>query len=711
MSSSYQELLQNKRRPQRLSKDEMRRRCATGFILFLALSALAIGITALVLSIHYRPDPLQVNNTSLLNNTETNVLSVSGDSNLTDAYLSGDLKVANNTMVDTIQVMTRLTFPDCPSSITVGASAEFPTIQSVLDRYAGRVACPVKIIVPPGVYNENVALQGTTSSLRNAPVGRGLAIEGDTRFLAGLAFMDGGLHNRPANSSTLFPGSTGAAVSVSLSSGNQFTITVSGLDLSPHGYGAGDKLFIRDNSGASYTRNITNLTSTTVDFDGAALSNWAAGSYIVFQPNVQILPVDKNATLLVNGGNLAIQGVMMGSPVSNTPAQVSVMDGTLAMAQCFIEDRSNAAMANLLVSYNGHVTIRQFIEETGSSVSVLTAVGGFDGLLEENNGAIETGNLNQFDAQRAAVSCRSGALEFETIQFSHSTVDNQLAVVQQCALQVRNIKSISTGEGFAYIYVAGPDASLELVLSSRGIDFQGFENYVGIYAESGAKLNANFADITMTNAVYPVVALSGASVLLDASSDFSTAPTPLQYMADYASTLTLLNDFSSEGGNNMVYRHTANGDMFKANAFKQQEIDAGGNVELTLDPGLSGPFAYTHHDAKTYTVTDVSGDNIANHAITLQSGAVFEGCDVPAGSNRIAFDGTQFAQVTMFVRSVDRVRILDSKCVVFSIAESGDPPQLELEKKRSGVHPYYTGPMGAHYKNMTRKQMYATFVN
>jgi len=697
MSSSYQELLQNKRRPQRLSKDEMRRRCATGFILFLALSALAIGITALVLSIHYRPDPLQVNNTSLLNNTETNVLSVSGDSNLTDAYLSGDLKVANNTMVDTIQVMTRLTFPDCPSSITVGASAEFPTIQSVLDRYAGRVACPVKIIVPPGVYNENVALQGTTSSLRNAPVGRGLAIEGDTRFLAGLAFMDGGLHNRPANSSTLFPGSTGAAVSVSLSSGNQFTITVSGLDLSPHGYGAGDKLFIRDNSGASYTRNITNLTSTTVDFDGAALSNWAAGSYIVFQPNVQILPVDKNATLLVNGGNLAIQGVMMGSPVSNTPAQVSVMDGTLAMAQCFIEDRSNAAMANLLVSYNGHVTIRQFIEETGSSVSVLTAVGGFDGLLEENNGAIETGNLNQFDAQRAAVSCRSGAL-----QFSHSTVDNQLAVVQQCALQVRNIKSISTGEGAAYIYVAGPDASLELVLSSHGIDFQGFENYVGIYAESGAKLNANFADITMTNAVYPVVALSGASVLLDASSDFSTAPTPLQYMADYASTLTLLNDFSSEGGNNMVYRHTANGDMFKANAFKQQEIAGLGIVALTLDPGLSGPFGYTHHDAKTYTVTDGSG---GPHSITLQAGAVFEGCDVPAGSNQIMFDGDQFAHVTMFVRSVDRVRILDSKCVTFNAV-------LEVEKKkRSGVHPYYTGPMGAHYKNMTRKQMYATFVN
>jgi hypothetical protein len=765
--------------------DNKKQRKCLAIILLLLVASLGIGIAALVLSIHYVPDPLRIHNlevketSNLTNvrvsadsktegNTMLNTVQVMGDTNLTTVYVSGDSKTEGNTMLNTVQVMgntnlttvyvsgdsktqgnsmlntvqvmgntnlttvyvsgdsktegntmlntvqvmgdTNLTtvyvgdelvLPECPESVTVGVTAGFPTIKSVFDRYRGRLACPIRVILPAGVYNENVRLEDTSSSLAMAPFARGISLQGDTRFLAGLAFLNGGRHNRPQNAFGGV-GNSNSPVTVSLTTGNSFTVSVSGLDLSVHGYGPGDKLYIRDNSFTAYTRNITNITSTTVEFDGPALSDWAVGSYIVFQPNVEIHPVDGNATISVNGGSLAVTGVMLTNPISNSRAQVQVMGGTLAMAQSFIEDRENTCQSIVRISHNGQLTMKEFITPTGNARSVITVAGGFSSIVVDNNGVIEGGSLNHFDSQQFGIACAIANIHLENVQFSDRNLDTKILISFQCKVTVATIISYSTGFSLSNIYVEGAGASFDALFATEGMQFYAEDVYSGIYVGSGASFNTDFTPIQMTNCAYPVTVATGATMGLDAQHTFPSAGSDLIYSTTFSSRFALLNDLSGYGGSNMVYRYTANGDMFPGNAFRYQEIAGEAQVDLTLDLNVFDGYGFSSHDGKTYTVHTASA---FNHAITLLNGAVFEGCTVPVNSNKITFDATVGAHVTLFVASMDRVRVISSECVTFSTV-----PVKRAERDHV-MHPYYTGPLGAHYANMTRTTMREMFKN
>lgn len=155
---------------------------------------------------------------------------------------------------------------------TVGSGKQHATIQDAINWFAatGKVLVGCYIDVDAGTYSE-VAETANIGSF----VSTGLTIRGDQRLLAGRTYIDGA----PANQTATANGGTGT---VSLSnSGSTITVamTTTNPSFSGDGWGSGDRLYVRHNSGvaiyniSSTSGNVITLTTTApaIGNDGTAV--------------------------------------------------------------------------------------------------------------------------------------------------------------------------------------------------------------------------------------------------------------------------------------------------------------------------------------------------------------------------------------------------------------------------------------------------------
>ena len=163
---------------------------------------------------------------------------------------------------------------------TVGGGGDFATIQAAIDWFKGWVikgACVIDC--DAGAYDEAVEFAG----LLIAP-GSTLTLEGDTRALAGLSYIDGAACNPAA----LANGGSGACGISNL--GAVITVTGAGSnpDFDADGWGAGDRLMVYVNAHAIAIYDIQSTLNNTITLTVAAPAIGDDGTAIALVPNRSI---------------------------------------------------------------------------------------------------------------------------------------------------------------------------------------------------------------------------------------------------------------------------------------------------------------------------------------------------------------------------------------------------------------------------------------
>jgi hypothetical protein len=176
---------------------------------------------------------------------------------------------------------------------TVGAGKDHTTIQAAVDFFKNRLivgAC--KIDVDAGSYDEAVVFEDIfiTSSAR-------LELEGDTRVLAGKAFIDGA----EMNSDSLANG--GGGVCTLANAGSVITVTGAGTnpDFDADGWGNGDKLLVYDNTGTTTEYTISSTLNNAITLTVAAPNVGNDGTAIALTPNRRIQRTSAGKCIEING--------------------------------------------------------------------------------------------------------------------------------------------------------------------------------------------------------------------------------------------------------------------------------------------------------------------------------------------------------------------------------------------------------------------------
>lgn len=164
---------------------------------------------------------------------------------------------------------------------TVGADKDYTTIQGALDYFANKICVGCYINVDAGTYDEFLTL--SVLSLTNNY--RGITIQGDSRVLAGAAWVDGApILNGQTN------GGTGACALSN--SGNN--IVVAGATTNPDfgagGVMSGDKVMIFNNSWAWAEYTVSSVSANTITLTTAAPAVGSTGTSIILLPNRRLIP-------------------------------------------------------------------------------------------------------------------------------------------------------------------------------------------------------------------------------------------------------------------------------------------------------------------------------------------------------------------------------------------------------------------------------------
>lgn len=182
-------------------------------------------------------------------------------------------------------------------TVTVkAAGGDFTTIQGAINYFQGKTVTGDNYIqIDPGTYDEHL-------NIANINLAGTLIIQGDTRVLAGLYYVNGvvnyhTLTNAGSGTFTITRGGAGNTVlTVAGSTGNP--------DFDADGWASGDKVLVytgtTPNTIAEMT--LTGVSNNTLTASGAWADPGAgtsgAGYTIVLQPNVQIAPSSPSTQLL-----------------------------------------------------------------------------------------------------------------------------------------------------------------------------------------------------------------------------------------------------------------------------------------------------------------------------------------------------------------------------------------------------------------------------
>ena len=238
---------------------------------------------------------------------------------------------------------------------TVGPGAEdFSTIQEAIDwfkDYSLIGAC--KVDITAGTYAEQLDLTdlicGSEASLE---------LEGDTRVLAGISYVDGA----DCNEAGLANG--GSGVITLANGGNNITVvgSVSNPDFDADGWTTGDKVLIKDNTGvvAEYTLGTAMNQILVLTVAAPALGN--DGTSIMLIPSVRVEKSigDSDIVLAKNSRGIVLDGIFVkstGTDVCIKADYMSMLTLENVAAQCASGNGVYADRNSTIIADGGAVSV------------------------------------------------------------------------------------------------------------------------------------------------------------------------------------------------------------------------------------------------------------------------------------------------------------------------------------------------------------------
>jgi hypothetical protein len=185
--------------------------------------------------------------------------------------------------------------PSMADSVTKtvqAAAGDYTTITDALAYFQRKIVTGACVIdIEPGTYTETLTFDDLFIGAPGS-----LEVQGDTRLLPGLAYIDGCL----ANPKALTNGGTGT---VALSnSGNDLTVTCSTTnpDFDADGLASGDVVYTVDNSGTVAAFTVSSVANNVITFTATAPTIGNDGTAIMIRPNVVITRSTAGATVTVD---------------------------------------------------------------------------------------------------------------------------------------------------------------------------------------------------------------------------------------------------------------------------------------------------------------------------------------------------------------------------------------------------------------------------
>ena len=619
--------------------------------------------------------------------------------------VGGDLNVCGSATIDENLTVFEQVSNRIGATYTIGV--DLPTIQSGIDLASSGLkpdsasnASPlplgaknVILNIPAGVYHESLFIDTDFSDATINDAGtdtpnfrsRGLSLVGDTRPIAAMTYMNGGLlqtdvsftvnsglNSLGALNSVVTLTNVGNTLTVAIVPGPQPNFVASGVV-------AGDIIIVTDNNGTVQQRNVVSVAGNTVTYDSTPVTITGVGAALTFCPNVQIINTIPDAICYIASGAVEMTGIWFaGDPAFAATAIYGVfIEGTGALYpnQILIDGRNLPNNANgALHPFNGgQVNCYGKDVNFASHLSVIAGrivadhhssfVYGYYYVMASNTHPNQAGMLNRADSLFLVDSLQvnganrirgyqnpfHGFGDFTAVFSAFNCTDGCFvgngAQVRSGGVVIINgcINGLDISNGSYANSAASPTFGLTPTISNCTTAIKVDLN--GLFTTAGPLiLNTNTNGIQLIN---------GSRFASSNNITFTGVTNP--YAIDSGSVYnTLENVAGTDPSPNNIYTYSTAGSRVMNSAYLKQLLDSVGVVNVQLNPGLTAA-GTPEYIGKIYTLTAISG---GSHILTLVGGATF-------------LDGTTFktfsgvgSTLTIQIDSATSVAILSNIGVV-----------------------------------------------
>lgn len=557
-------------------------------------------------------------------------------------------------------------FCECdPVIINVG-DGKYQSIQCALNSFSDgnhTQRAIGEIHIPAGTYTESLYVRSLASSATDFEAnGCGLELVGDTRELANMTYMAGGVVDMSGTNL----GANEGRISLTNNGLNAIQVIVSGgnPNFPASSYGSGDVVLIRGNDGNWYERQITAVLSNEIQFGGLGVAVGDLGSSVVFCPNVIVSPdVDNSNILDLADAGLRIIGIWFKNTNPTTVNICRINHGRLAVNNCLFDGRVASTQYNVFADNNSVLDV-SVSSTLGSSMTVI----GCYAAVVINGSSYLTGSGGLTGANGATV--RSFDSNSGVVLNDGSTISINYVQAMNCAFGFNAVIE-SNGRLTRIFTIIGSDVIGVMIQRGSNIRLPADTRYPRSIVD-GLNLNSTQVGIQVDRHGRAILdggyEIRGCAIgLFDVrgSAVFRGRFTIL----DFSGTIVdIATDAISQYGGELT-RPPSNGSQFAntltgqlQNQHLVQSLNNGSSqIDLSFDPSTQIGFTRHHiYREKTFTITDLTGGQ--NHTISLSGGAGFWGCGFYGDSTAI-FDGYKGDNITFLVLDNDNV-IVKASCGV-----------------------------------------------
>jgi hypothetical protein len=546
----------------------------------------------------------------------------------------------------------------------------------------------VTLSIPAGTYHETLFIDTSLSDPTiNDPgtdlfflQGRGLRLIGDTRPIAAMTYINGGLvRTSPVFLANLGLNSLGTLNSVVTltNSGNTLIVSLAtgnNPNFGAAGVVAGDTIIVSDVDGNFQERTVQSVNGNTVTYLGTSVTISGKGAALTFCPNVHVVASIPDAICYVVSGAVEMVGIWFSmDPAFDTTSLYGIAaentgiiygsqilgDGrhlnigqitffTFAGGQIFV-NLADGNISSHMTSIAGRIEIgansgiRQgdwySLARLNQSIACVFHLAGSQMLVNsiQVNGANgTTGGYvtgNECLAQTAvftAFNCTNG---FQVTPRSN-TVITSLVTISNC------VRGVAITNGSFSNTAAAPFAGLTSTISNCQI---------GILANLRGEFSTSVPLILSNDTTVGIQLTNGSTFVSSNNVTFTGVTNP--YAIDEGSIYTTDNNIAgTDASPSNIFTYSAPGSFAMNSAYLHQLLDSAGVVNLTLNPGAT--VANTRiYRGKIYTLTKTSG---GNHTLTLVGATFLD------GTTTKTFSGPVGSTMTIEIIDDTRVAILSS---------------------------------------------------